>query len=202
MPEVIGVEALRVIGSFAMTQTCFHDHRGEFAQAFAPTTMAMLKLDTPFKPVHSNVAWNPWARTWRGLHYQVGPFKENKLVMCLEGEAWDFILDLREGSPTYGKAEWVALKRPQMDEQKRRVYKSVFIPKGCAHGYLTRLPYTTMLYFTDERYAPHYSRTLCRSVLYDQLRDAGADVLLNVLRYDELEMSDKDREASAALPKL
>jgi len=80
----------------------------------------------------------------RGMHFQAPPFDHEKLVYCQSGIALDVILDLRKGSPTYGKATSVSLEAESAD--------GVYVPRGCAHGFLSLSNGTTLLYNVTVEY--------------------------------------------------
>ena len=84
------------------------------------------------------------------MHFQLAPRAETKLVRCIRGALYDLILDLRQGSPTFGHsfgAELTAANRRMM-----------YVPKGFAHGFITLADDTEAFYFVDEFYAPEYER--------------------------------------------
>ena len=88
--------------------------------------------------------------TLRGMHYQLAPRAETKLVRCIRGALYDVILDLRAGSPTFGQSFGAELTA----ENRRMMY----VPKGFAHGFITLADDTEAFYFVDEFYAPDYER--------------------------------------------
>jgi dTDP-4-dehydrorhamnose 3,5-epimerase len=84
------------------------------------------------------------------MHYQLAPRAETKLVRCIRGALYDLILDLRQGSPTFGQSFGAELSA----ENRRMMY----VPKGLAHGLLTLAEDTEAFYFVDEFYAPECER--------------------------------------------
>jgi len=88
----------------------------------------------------------------RGLHYQLPPHAQGKLVRCTEGAVFDVAVDLRRSSPTFGR--WVAAELS--DENKRQLW----IPAGFAHGFLALSEYARLLYKTTDYYAPQCDRSL------------------------------------------
>nr|WP_260677376.1 dTDP-4-dehydrorhamnose 3,5-epimerase [Tepidiphilus olei] len=115
----------------------------------------------------------------RGLHYQLPPHAQGKLVRCTEGAVFDVAVDLRRSSPTFGR--WVATELS--DENKRQLW----IPPGFAHGFLTLSEHARLLYKTTDYYAPQCDRSL----RYDDptLAIAWPDLGMEPL------VSDKDRAA-------
>jgi dTDP-4-dehydrorhamnose 3,5-epimerase len=91
----------------------------------------------------------------RGLHYQVPPHSEIKLVRCTSGAVFDVAVDLRPDSPTY--RHWSGT------ELRAENHTSVWVPKGCAHGYVTLEPDSEVFYLTSSRYVP----SAVRGVRYD-----------------------------------
>jgi dTDP-4-dehydrorhamnose 3,5-epimerase len=90
--------------------------------------------------------------TLRGMHYQLPPKAETKIVRCVRGAFFDMILDIRNGSPTFGKSFGAELSA----ENRLMMY----VPKGFAHGFLTLADDTEAFYFVDEFYAPDYERCI------------------------------------------
>jgi len=89
----------------------------------------------------------------RGLHYQLSPHAQGKLVRCVVGEVFDVAVDIRESSPTFGK--WVGVHLSA--ENKRQLW----IPKGFAHGFITRTETAEVLYKTTSYYRPDFEHTIC-----------------------------------------
>lgn len=124
------------------------DARGFFARVFCEEEFAARRLATRF--VQANDSLSAQRGTLRGMHYQLAPRAETKLVRCIRGALHDVILDLREGSPTFGESFGVDLTA----ENRRMMY----VPKGFAHGFVTLEDDTEALYLVDEPYAPERER--------------------------------------------
>ena len=124
------------------------DDRGFFARAFCEREFAAHKLSSRFVQVNNSLSAQKG--TLRGMHYQLAPKGETKLVRCIRGGLHDVILDLRKDSPTFGKSFGADLTA----ENRRMMY----VPKGFAHGFITIEPNTEAFYFVDEFYAPEYER--------------------------------------------
>jgi dTDP-4-dehydrorhamnose 3,5-epimerase len=124
------------------------DERGFFARVFCEREFADHQLATRF--VQANNSVSAQRGTLRGMHYQLAPKAETKLVRCIEGELFDVVLDLRPDSSTFGKSFGASLSA----ENRRMMY----VPKGCAHGFVTLADTTEALYFVDEFYAPEQER--------------------------------------------
>lgn len=124
------------------------DDRGFFARVFCEAEFGRHHLVTHFVQINNSLSA---ARgTLRGLHYQLAPRAETKLVRCLRGALYDVAVDLRPESPTLGR--WFAA---ELTGDNRRM---MYLPKGCAHGFITLTDDTEALYFADEFYAPELER--------------------------------------------
>ncbi len=124
------------------------DDRGFFARAFCEKEFGALGLATRF--VQANDSLSAQRGTLRGMHYQLAPKAETKLVRCIRGALWDVVLDLRPKSPTFGQSFGAELTA----ENRRMMY----VPKGFAHGFVTLVDGTEAFYFVDEFYAPDLER--------------------------------------------
>jgi dTDP-4-dehydrorhamnose 3,5-epimerase len=119
-----------------------HDGRGSFARFFCQDEFASQQLPANF--VQGSLSHNASRGTLRGMHLQLGPIPEEKLVRCTRGRVYDVVLDLRRNSDTY--KQWVAF---ELDAESGR---AIFIPAGCAHGFLTLEPDTELHYLMTVRY--------------------------------------------------
>lgn len=124
------------------------DARGGFARTFCVAEFAAHGLPTTV--MQGNLSWNVAAGTLRGLHRQVEPGAEGKLVRCVRGVILDCCLDVREDSPTFGRHVLV-----ELSAENRR---ALWIPPYCAHGLLSRTDDTEVLYQTSGMYAPAHER--------------------------------------------
>lgn len=124
------------------------DDRGFFARAFCEREFGAKGLSTHFVQVNNSTSAQ--RGTLRGMHYQLAPKAETKLVRCIRGGLHDVILDLRPGSPTFGKSFGADITA----ENRRMMY----VPKGFAHGFVTLTDDTEAFYFVDEFYAPDQER--------------------------------------------
>ena len=127
-----------------LTPVRFGDDRGWFSETFNAARMAALGLDMVW--VQDNHSMSAKAGTLRGLHYQSPPHAQDKLVRCSKGAILDVAVDIRRGSPSYGK--WVGVElTPENGRQ-------LLVPKGFLHGFVTRAPETEVLYKCSDVYAP------------------------------------------------
>jgi dTDP-4-dehydrorhamnose 3,5-epimerase len=124
------------------------DYRGFFARVYCRNEFAEHGLATEFVQVNNSLSAS--RGTLRGMHYQLKPHAETKLVRCVRGGLWDCVLDLRPGSPTFGK--WFGV---DLTAENRRM---MYVPKGCAHGFMTITDDAEALYFVDAFYAPEHER--------------------------------------------
>ena len=131
-----------VEGAFVVSLEPRGDERGFFARVFCGEEFLRQGLDGTVSQV--NTSASAQAGTLRGMHYQVAPYGEAKLVKCIRGAVFDVVLDLREGSPTFGR--WAAAA---LTPENRLM---LYAPKGCAHGFLTLEDDTEMLYTASSPY--------------------------------------------------
>ncbi len=123
------------------------DLRGFFGRAWCENELNSHGVPTRF--VQSNIGFSHKKGTLRGMHFQNAPFQEVKLVRCTMGRVMDVAIDLRPESPTY--REWVC---EELSSENR---KMLVIPQGCAHGYITLVDNTELLYETSQFYAPAHA---------------------------------------------
>ena len=124
------------------------DERGFFARSFCADEFAAHGLPTEF--VQQNTSFSVTRGTLRGMHYQIAPNAEDKLVRCLRGALFDVALDLRPESPTYLKWQGFELSAENRTQ--------ILIPKGVAHGFQTLQDETEICYLVSSRYAPEAER--------------------------------------------
>lgn len=135
-------------GSFFVETEPVVDHRGFFARVWCEDEFAEHGLTATWP--QQNLQYSPEAGTMRGLHYQVPPHSEIKLVRCTRGRVFDVALDLRPDSPTFRR--WMG------NELTPETHAAVWVPRGCAHGYLTLEPDSEVFYLTSNRYVPESVR--------------------------------------------
>lgn len=135
-------------GAFRIDLERREDARGFFARTFCAREFAARGLASRFVQVNDSLAVE--RGTLRGLHYQLPPRQETKLVRCLRGAIWDVIVDLRPASPDFGR--WMGT---ELTDRDRRM---LYVPKGFAHGFVTLEPDTEVLYLVDEFHAPECER--------------------------------------------
>lgn len=143
-------EKLPLDGAYLIDLEKRGDERGFFARVFCVNEFREHGLATEFVQVNNSSSAD--VGTLRGMHYQLAPAAETKLVRCIKGSLWDCIVDVRPESPTYGK--WFGA---ELSAENRRM---MYVPKGFAHGFITLEPDTEAFYFVDEFYAPEQERGL------------------------------------------
>ena len=122
-----------------------HDFRGTFVKTMHAEIFSKHGIPTQYAEQYYSVSKK---NVLRGLHFQTPPHEHYKLVTCIEGEAFDVVVDLRNGSPSYGQHESFELNGADGD--------SVFVPAGCAHGFYVRSETATLLYNVSSVHAPSH----------------------------------------------
>jgi len=135
-------------GAYTIDMDRLEDERGFFARSYCAAEFAARGL--PAAMPQSSVSFNARRGTLRGLHYQAEPHAEDKLVRCTAGAIYDVIVDLRPGSATAGR--WFGV------ELSAANHRSLFVPKGLAHGFLTLSDDAEVLYMISVPYAPGFER--------------------------------------------
>ena len=135
-------------GAFVIDLEKREDDRGFFARAFCQREFAEHGLEV--QVAQCNISFNERKGTLRGMHYQVSPFEEAKLVRCTRGSIYDVIIDLRGDSRTFG--------RPFGVELTARNRRMVYIPREFAHGFQTLEHDTEVFYQMSQYYSAEHSR--------------------------------------------
>jgi dTDP-4-dehydrorhamnose 3,5-epimerase len=161
--------AIPEVKHFAMKK--FGDGRGFFCEVFKRERFPGIEF------LQDNLSLSAESGTIRGLHYQDPPFAQAKLVTVLSGAVFDVAVDIRTGSPSFGR--WVAV------ELTAEKLNQLLIPHGFAHGFCTLLPDTLVQYKVDAYYSPQHDR----GILWD---DPAIGIAWPVERAKAV-LSDKDR---------
>jgi dTDP-4-dehydrorhamnose 3,5-epimerase len=135
-------------GAWVLDINRLEDERGFFARTFCQKEFIEHGLST--RVAQCNVSYNKKKGTLRGMHLQVSPFQEAKLVQCMSGAIYDVIVDLRPDSQTYLEHLAVVLSADE--------YRMLYIPEGVAHGFLTLSDNANVFYQMSEFYAPDCAR--------------------------------------------
>src|SRR5579871_4691790 len=142
------VLATQIAGVYLAEAAATPDRRGIVARLFDLEELRALGVDTDFS--HALVAFNEATATLRGLHYQAPPYGETKVVRCTAGALFDVVVDLRPDSSTW--RGWMAV---ELSAENRR---SLVVPPGCAHGYLTLAPCSEVSYLISSPYVEDAQR--------------------------------------------
>jgi dTDP-4-dehydrorhamnose 3,5-epimerase len=143
----VKLEPLKLDGAYRLRPERRGDERGHLERLFCRETFRELGLRDCSEQVSEVV--NARAHTLRGLHFQRAPHAETKLIRVVRGAVFDVLVDIRPGSPTYGR--WQGFELSAGDGV------ILYAPAGLAHGYLTLSDDSAMLYFIDTAYAPDHA---------------------------------------------
>jgi dTDP-4-dehydrorhamnose 3,5-epimerase len=135
-------------GAFIIEPEIIEDERGFFARTWSQEEFAVLGLNP--RVVQCNHSFNKQRGTVRGMHYQIPPHEEAKLVRCTAGAIYDVIVDLRRTSPTW--ARWIGVELTSSNGLM------LYIPEGFAHGFQTLEDGTNVSYQMSEYYYPEFAR--------------------------------------------
>jgi dTDP-4-dehydrorhamnose 3,5-epimerase len=138
----------KIADVFVVETDPHRDERGSFARIFC--TDEFKAAGIAFATAQVNVSTNEKRHTLRGMHYQDPPYAEAKFVRAVRGRAYDVVVDLRKDSPTH--KQWLAV------ELDARTMNALFIPEGCAHGFLTLEDGTDILYQMGRHFVPGHDR--------------------------------------------
>jgi len=138
----------KIKGIYIIDPEPLTDERGFFARSFCKEEFQKHGLETDI--VQCNISYNKKRGTLRGMHYQVPPFEEAKIVSCTNGSIYDVVVDLRRDSTTY--CQWIAT------ELSEKNFKMMYIPRGCAHGFQTLEDGVIVYYQMTEFFHPECAR--------------------------------------------
>lgn len=138
-------------GVYVVEVQTVEDERGFFGRTYCQREFEQHGID--YNIVQSNVSFNKKAGTLRGLHSQLSPYREAKLVRCTRGSIFDVVVDMRKASGTY--LQWVSAELTQDN------YKMMYVPEGFAHGFITLEDNTEISYQMSEFYAPGSELGFC-----------------------------------------
>jgi dTDP-4-dehydrorhamnose 3,5-epimerase len=137
-------------GAYIVDMTLMEDERGFFARSFCAEEFTKRGMAAHLR--QCSVSFNARKGTLRGLHFQAAPHDEEKLVRCTGGALFDVMVDLRPESPTY--RQWFGIELTAAN------HRSLYIPKGFAHGFITLADDTEVLYMISVPYAPGFAKGL------------------------------------------
>lgn len=145
---MVSVESLKIPDVKIIQPKIFEDHRGYFFESYNTAQFLEAGIDAKF--CQDNQAFSKDNNTIRGMHFQIPPFAQAKLVRVLQGAILDVAVDMREESQTY--SHWCAVEISS--EQNNQI----FVPQGFAHGYRTLTQDTIVLYKVDNFYSKEHER--------------------------------------------
>jgi len=171
----MNITQTKLQGLMILEPRIFTDARGWFYESWAAGKLKQAGLSSEF--VQDNHSYSAVKGTLRGLHFQVNPKAQAKLVRCTRGAILDVAVDLRSGSPTW--RQWVAVELSETN------HRQLLVPKGFAHGFLTLTDAVEVQYKVDE----YYSLECDRSIRWDD-----PDIAVNWGANNPI-LSDKDAQA-------
>lgn len=142
------VTPLNLQGAALLEPVVHGDNRGFFMESYNEAVLE--KQGVKFNFIQDNQSLSAEPGVIRGLHYQLNPKAQTKLIRVLTGAIYDVIVDARKSSPTFGK--WVGVILSEHN------HRQLLVPKGFAHGFCTLVPNTQVLYKVDEYYSPENDR--------------------------------------------
>ena len=173
----------KINGLLILEPRVFGDDRGWFMESFNQKNFEQALTERGLEVpnfVQDNHSYSQKG-VLRGLHYQLNPHAQGKLVRVVQGRAWDVAVDIREDSDTFG--QWVGV------ELSSENHKQFWIPAGFAHGFLALEDHTHFLYKTTD----YYAKDCERSIVWN---DKTLAIDWSLERVDEVFVSDKDKVAS------
>lgn len=161
-------------GVYIIEPERLEDKRGFFARIWCQKEFEAHNLN--YRLLQANISFSKKKGTIRGMHYQVAPYEEIKLVRCTSGAIFDVVIDLRPDSPTY--KQWLGVELTSDN------HKMLYVPEGFVHGYQTLMDNTEVFYPTSQFYTPNSER----GILWN-------DPAFNIewQKCDNLIISDKDK---------
>jgi dTDP-4-dehydrorhamnose 3,5-epimerase len=174
---MLDVRPLRLDGVFEIRPARFEDSRGYFSEVWSAGQMAQAGFEIGF--VQDNHSYSADKGVLRGLHFQMPPAAQHKLIRVSRGSVFDVAVDIRHGSPTFGQWVGATLSAGQWNQ--------LLVPPGFAHGFLTLEEHSEVQYKVSALYRPD----LDRAIRFDD-PSIGIDWPLAA---DQIILSDKDRAA-------
>ncbi|TWR26993.1 dTDP-4-dehydrorhamnose 3,5-epimerase [Mucilaginibacter achroorhodeus] len=169
-------------GAFTIDVKRLEDDRGFFGRSYCMEEFDIQGLN--INVMQSNVSFNKKKGTLRGMHMQIAPYGETKLVRCTRGSIYDVIVDLRPKSETYTQWVGVALSAA--------TYRMLYVPEGFAHGFITMQDNTDVTYQVTQMYVPIAEKAY-------RWDDPAFDIKWPV---DPVVVSDKDRSHAPFEPHI
>ena len=143
------LQEMSISGAYLVTHKVFPDERGLFREWFKAEEVELIDKSFSVKQANYSIS-NQYVI--RGIHYSLAPQGQAKIVTCASGRIVDVLVDLRVGSPTYLKVEYVELAE--------ELGKVVFVPTGVGHGFFVKSETAAVVYLTSSGYAPDYEKAI------------------------------------------
>ena len=140
--------ATAIPGIISIEASPARDERGAFMRSWCRENFATAGID--FTPIQASLSENTRQHTLRGMHFQVAPAEEQKLIRCVRGAVFDVLLDMRADQPSYLRHVAITLDS--------KAANAVFVPRGIAHGFLSLTDDAVVEYLIDTPYAPGLAR--------------------------------------------
>ena len=141
------VEQLKIPGLLLITPTIRQDNRGFFLESYKRPDFSRMGIDKEFVQVNHSRSYK---NVVRGMHYQISPMAQPKLVKAITGAVFDVAVDIRKGSPYFG--QWVGV---ELDEKDLKMF---YIPEGFAHGFCVLSERADVEYYSSAVYSPQHER--------------------------------------------
>jgi dTDP-4-dehydrorhamnose 3,5-epimerase len=143
------IKSLNIEGAYIVKNQVFEDERGYFSEWYSTRSLESSRIE--FETRQANISTSK-KNVLRGIHFSIDPEGQSKVVSCASGSIIDYIVDLRNGSPTYLQSETIYLMEGQGN--------SVHIPPGVGHGFLVRSENATVVYLSSTVYMPEFELTV------------------------------------------
>ncbi len=169
------IESLAIADVKLITPLKFGDERGFFSETWKERALSDAGVSVHF--VQDNHVFSAAKNTVRGLHFQIEPMAQGKLIRVTRGAVLDVVVDVRHSSPTFGRHVTAVLSSAN--------WAQLWVPKGFAHGYCTLEPDTEVIYKVTQYYSPQYDK----GILWD---DPALSIPWPVTR-EKAHLSDKDK---------
>jgi dTDP-4-dehydrorhamnose 3,5-epimerase len=146
----VNLRELEIVGAYVATHRVYPDERGLFREWFKAE--AISRIDANFSVRQANYSKSRKS-VIRGIHYSVSPEGQSKIVTCVNGLVTDVLVDLRVGSPTFLRVEYISLSDESGDV--------LYIPTGVGHGFIVESSSASVAYLASSTYAPTYEKAIC-----------------------------------------
>jgi dTDP-4-dehydrorhamnose 3,5-epimerase len=177
MKNIMIYKKTEIAGVWILEPKVFDDSRGYFMETYKEPEFEQYIGRVHFMQDNESCSTQG---VLRGLHYQMEPYAQSKLVRVIYGKVFDIAVDIRKGSPTFGK--YIAV---ELSGENRR---QLFMPKGFAHGFYVMSEMAVFIYKVDNPYAPAYERGI-------RFNDPTIDVDWRLFPENKINTSEKDRNA-------